>query len=174
MSAAASHNPPRLMRPRPTDATGWGWAFISLVVGLFFAAIFPPFALVLVAFPFCFLWQFKKWHADSSIVKDATAWCRHYYPDAGGTPVVDFMIAVAHDTGPQFGKWSPDTALDDLNWMSDDDQAKHWYPEALDRTQAWLYDVFSDAKIGVVDLSGFSGTTLGNVIDELIVPHKTG
>lgn len=174
MPATASHNLPSVMRPRPTDATGWGWAFISLVVGLFFAAIFPPFALVLVAFPFCFLWQFRKWHADSSIVKDATAWCRSYYPDAGATAVVDFMIAVAHDAGPPFGKWSPDTRLDDLNWMTDEDQVEYWHPDAQDRTQAWLYDVFGDAKIGVIDLSRFSGTTLGNVIDELIVAHKTG
>ncbi len=169
MSVKVSHSPPRVMRPRPIDATGWGWAFISLVVGLFFAAIFPSFALALIAFPFCFLWQFRKWRTDASVVKDVTAWCRHYYPDAGGTPVVDFMIAVTHDTGPPFAKWSPGTVLDDLNWMSDDDQAETWYPERQHRTRAWLYDVFSDAKINVIDLSEFSGTTLGSVIDELIV-----
>tara|TARA_R110002072_G_scaffold109021_2_gene236009 strand:+ start:279 stop:803 length:525 start_codon:yes stop_codon:yes gene_type:complete len=174
MSAALPKIPPRVTRPRPTDATGWFWAFVSLTVGLFFAAIFPPFAIVLVAFPFCFLWQFKKWHADSSIVKAATNWCERHYPNAGDTPIVDFMIAVAHTTNVDLSKCSPDTPIDQLNWMADDDQAEYWYPDAQDCTQAWLYDVFADAKINAIDLSAFAGSTLSDAADVLLDAYKTG
>ena len=73
-----------------------------------------------------------------------------------------------------FGNWSPDTMLSNLNWMSDDDEAEYWYPEAKDCTQAWLYDVFADAKMSEADLSGFSGTTLGDAISVLLTAHKTG
>lgn len=168
MPVAPPINYPRVTRPRPTDATGWFWAFVSLVVGLFFAAIFPPFALVLIAFPFCFLWQFKKWRADSLIVTSATNWCGQHYPDAGGTPIVDFMIALVHDAGVDLENCSPETLIDNLNWMSDDDQAAYWYPEAHDRTQAWLRDMLADAKIKEPDLTEFSGTTLSDAISVML------
>jgi hypothetical protein len=165
---------PAVQRSRPIDATGWFWSFVLLIAGLFYSQIWPIVGIaILLASPVCFIWQFKKWTTDSTIVKNATRWCERYYPNAGSTPVVDFMIAVAHATNPDFDKWSPSTSLDVLNWMSDDDQAEYWYPDAQDRTQAWLCNVIADAKITSTDLSNFSGTTLGDAINVFLTVHKT-
>jgi hypothetical protein len=170
----ASSNLPRVMRPRPTDATGWFWAVVCLVVGVPFLLIHPPFAVILVVCPFCFLWQFKKWHTNSSIVKTAVAWCGRHFPNAGGTPIVDFAVALAHDAHIDLRQCSPTTLLADLNWMSDDDWAVSQYPESQHRTQAWLEDLFSDARIKGFDVSGFSGTTLGDAIEFLTLPRTAG
>lgn len=174
MCVALPANLPRVTRPRPTDATGCFWAFISLVVGLIFGAIFPPLAFVLIAFPFCILWQFKKWRTDSEIVTAATNWCGQHYPNAGGTPIVDFVIALVHSAGADLQDCSPETPIDVLNWMSDDDQAAYWYPEPRDRTLAWLRDVLAEARINDIDLSAFSGTTLRDAINLILAAHDFG
>lgn len=173
MSVAPPVNLPRVTRPRPTDATGLLWAFVSMVAGLFYAAIFPAFAIVLIACPLCLLWQFKKWRTDSSIVKAATNWCHLHYPNAGDTPVVDFMIALAHITHADLSECSPDTALDTLSCIWDDDQFQYWYPEAKNRTQAWLCEVFEEAKIEMIDPSAFSGSTLSDAIPFMQNVHGT-
>jgi hypothetical protein len=166
---------PTVQRPRPIDATGWFWSFVLVLAGLFYRQIWPTLGiLLLLASLGCFVWQFAKWRSDSAIKNDATNWCRKYYPDAGGAPVVDFMIAVAHQTAPDFGNWSPGTPLDDVSWTWDDDQAEYGYPEAQDRTQAWLFDILAVAKIPTTDDSHFLGATLGDAIEVLLAGHKSG
>jgi hypothetical protein len=156
------------------DATGLFWGLVSLAVGLFFVAVFPTFAVILIAFPFCFVWQFRKWRTDAAIVKAATDWCFEYCPNAGDSPVVDFMIALAHMTNVDLMNCTPDTAFETLDWMADDELLPSWYPEATDRTQARLLDVFAEAKINLNERSAFSGATLRDAIQFLQRSHRKG
>jgi hypothetical protein len=174
MYTALPAKSPRMICPRSMDATGLFWGLVSLVVGLFFAAVFPPFAVVLIAFPFCFMWQLRKWRTDAAIVEAATDWCSQYCPHADDAPVVDFMIALAHMTHIDLRKCTPVTALDTLDWIADDEELLSWYPEAKDRTHARFLDVLAEAKIKVNECSAFGGTTLQDAIRLLQRSHRKG
>ncbi len=163
-----------MMHPRPKDATGLFWACVSLVAGLFFAMVFPPLTCVLAAVPFCCFWQFRKWRADSSIVQAATNWCRQNYPTAGNAPVVDFIVALAHDAEATPDQLSTTTKLDSLNWMSCDDPATCGHSASQDRTQEWLEDLFDDAGIRGHNLSTFSGGTLNDAVKFLVADCSEG
>lgn len=156
------------------DATGLFWGLVSLVVGLFFAAVFPTFAAVLIACPFCFVWQVRKWRTDAAIVKEATKWCSQYCPNAGDLPVVDFIIAFAHLADVDISNCTPETNIDTLDWKAEYEQLSSWHPDAEDRTQARLFDVFAEAKINVNERSTIGGTTLQDAIQCLHQFYRQG
>lgn len=166
---------PEVLRSRPIDATGWFWALVLLLAGWFYRQFWPvPGALLLAMSPVCFFWQFAQWRSDASIKRSATMWCRKFYPDAGGTPIVDFMIAVAHETGPDFGNWSPDTALDDLIGLRSDELDELCRPDPLPIRRTWILETFEVARIPPTDLSQFSGITLGDAIDTVLAARSKG
>ena len=51
-----------------------------------------------------------------------------YYPDAQGTTVVDFLVALAEDPYVEIEKCTPATRLDEINWIFDDAEAADWLP----------------------------------------------
>jgi len=148
---------------------------VFVLAGLFYSQIFPAIGIVLLlAGPFCFIWQFKKWYGDSAINRHATAWCQNHYPSYGDSPVVDFMVALAHDTGCDFTQLPPSTPLDDVNSLPEEDVDIHWGTEYSNRHQVWLAVLMHDARIRHIDLSKFSGTTLHDAIYFVAMPRHPG
>jgi hypothetical protein len=156
---------PAIQRSRPIDATGWFWSFVLLFAGLFYSQIWPVVGvLLLLASPVCFIWQFKKWRGDSAISRQAVAWCHEHYAAHGDLPVADFIVALAHDTSCNLSQLTPETPLDKINWMSDDDHDVGWNTGYSNRHQIWLANVLRVARIPATDLSDFSGVTLHDAI----------
>lgn len=167
--------PPAIQRNRPTDATGWFWAFVLLLAGLFYSHIWPVIGgLLLLASPLCFVRQFVKWRNDAAINRQATAWCRNYYASYGGTPVVDFMVAIVHDTGCDLNHVTPTTLLDELDGIPDDEEDFAGEGDDSDRHRLWLSDLLDDASIRDVDPSDFDGSTLHDAVGFVITCDKTG
>ena len=161
MNSTETTKSPSIQRYRSTDATSWFWSLVLVLAGLFYTQIFPIVGiLLLLASLFCFIWQFKTWYQDSAINRHATVWCQNHYPSYGGSQVVDFMVALAHDTGCDFTQLTPSTPLDELNRIPED--------------QMWLADLVDDAKIQHIDLSEFSGTTLHDAIQLVTRPQNAG
>ena len=164
----AATEAPGIQRSRPIDATGWFWSLVLLLAGLFYSHlghIWTVIGLVLLlASPVCFIWQFKKWRNDSAINRQATAWCRKFYVSYGGSPIVDLMVAIAHDTDCSFHHITPYTGLDELNWIAEDDKDIYWGTDYSNRHQVWLSSVVRDARIPNVDPSEFSGSTLDDAV----------
>ncbi len=103
-------------RAKPTDATGCGFAFFAFVIALFVGQVSIWMGvLFLLAIPCCLVWQIKIWRYDWRVHRDALDWCREHYPDAGGTPIVDLMIAVVEETPATVDSLLPTTLLDSLN-----------------------------------------------------------
>jgi hypothetical protein len=163
---------PTIQRVRPTDATGLFWLFVLLLAGPFYSQIFPGVGIVfLAAMPFLVSWQFKKWQRDSSINRQATAWCQQHYPTYGGTPVVDFIVALAHDTACDFTQLTPSILLDDVKLLPENYADNYWSSKYTDR-QAWLADLVADARIRQIDFSAFSGATLHDAIQFVAIPRQ--
>ena len=166
---------PSIQRYRPTDATGWFWSLALILAGIFYSQFFPTVGIILLlAASVCFLWQFKKWHRDSAINRKATAWCRDHYPSYGGSPVVDFMVALAHDTGCDFTQLTPSTLLDDLNSLPEEEDDICRGTVHSNRHQVWIADLVRDSRVRNIDLSQFSGTTLHDAIQFVSVPRNVG
>ncbi len=103
-------------RVQPTDATGCGWAFFALLFAIFFGQFSVWVGvLLLLAIPFCLIWQVWRWVALWKVHQAVLKWCKEHYPDAGGSPIVDLMIAVTEETSVPIESMQPTTSLDSLN-----------------------------------------------------------
>ena len=150
-----------MQRRRPIDATFWFWAGVLFITGLFYVEIFPVLGGVLLVVTFvCFLWQFRKWHNDGFVTRQAIAWCYKYYGTCENQPVVDFMVAFGHDTECRFDELEPSVVLGELSAIvSDGEQFS-----CVGQLQDWLGDVLHDARIRDVDASQFVGITLHDAV----------
>lgn len=149
---------PAIHRPRPTDATGWFWTLVLVLFGCFYVFIWPAVGgALLLAAPFSFAWQFKKWHHDAEINRQARQWCENYYPTRGDAPVPDLIIALAHVTGCSPGHLTPDTALATLT----DDYFENEY---ADPRRGLFEYVLAEARISVDSVGQFRGTTLDDAV----------
>lgn len=163
---------PSIRRVRPTDATGLFWLFVLLLAGLFYSQIFPGVGIFFLATtPFFVIWQFKKWQRDSGINRQAIVWCQQHYPTYSGTPVVDFMVALAHDATFDFTQLTPSIPLDDVKLRAENYHDNYWGTAYTNR-QAWLADLVADARIREIDLSTFSGMTLHDAIQFVVMPRQ--
>jgi hypothetical protein len=163
---------PVLQRSRPIDATGLFWSLVLLFGGLFYSQIWPVIAAVCVFASFTsFIWQFKKWKSDRAVQRQATAWCQKHYASHGNSPVVDLIVAIAHDTGCNLNQLTPTTSLDELNWIAD---GTEFYRGSghIHRHQVWLADVVREARIPNIDMSSFYGVNLHDAVLFVITPTK--
>jgi hypothetical protein len=156
---------PAIQRRRPIDASGLFWSLVFVLLGCFhvgmksfvFAAAFFAIAIPGV------LLQFRVWKFDSRVNREATEWCRRQYPELGGTPIVDLLVAMAQNLSVDFATLTPSTLLVDLV-LSPDGRNDTAYIELSQMLQC----VVHEARIKKVDCSGFAGSTLDDAIQFVI------
>ena len=158
-------SPPSIQRRRPIDASGLFWSLVSILAGFFYGGIYSAvlyFVFGVLAF-LGIVWQFKMWAWDSTINRQATEWCRIHYPEFGGTPIVDLMVAMGHILGIQFATLAPSTPLVDLVLPPDGTNDCGFI-----RLSEMLQCVVHEARIRRLDCSTFAGSTLDDAIKFVI------
>ena len=166
---------PHGFRPsRQLDATGLFWCFVLLFVAAMASLLEDKPTLLtiacLLATPFSIGWQLRKWRTDSKILKSAIDWCHRYYPNETDNSILNFVLALAHDTHTDLDMVNPDSRLDELNWTLDFDV---FIVDKANPHASWIGHLFYDARIKNIDTDAFVGDTLGDVI-RLVVERQTG
>ena len=104
---------PSIQRNRPIDASGLFWALVSILAGFFYGEIYSVVCYFIfgVSALLCVRSQFRTWASDMAIDRQATQWCQTHYPEFGGTPIVDFLVGLAHVLEIRFDGLTPTTPL---------------------------------------------------------------
>ena len=165
---------PKLRKRRAVDASGLFWGLICLGGGLFYLSMFRVAGLLLLATaPLCFFWQLRKWRKDSTIVRDAAAWCQRFAAPHLELPVVDFVVAVVHNADCQIEDLLPSTNLNVLSGFSLEAEV-YSGSGFTNANQVWLNDVLHEAKIKGPDPTRFFGSTLGDAIEFVGAEERRG
>jgi hypothetical protein len=169
MKTRISKPHPFVPRGRPIDATGLFWSFVFVLFGCFYAGMYFGWnyfvfagVLLLGVIP-GMLWQFQIWKLDSTINRQTTEWCNDHYPDLGGTPVVDLVVAMAHIFSIDFCRLTSSTLLVDLV-ISADGVNDTSFVELSEMLEC----IAHEARIRGVDWSSFSGTTVDDAVQFLV------
>ena len=162
MSSTSVPRPlPSIQRKRPIDASGLFWSLVSILAGGFYGGMYSPVLYVVfgILAVFGVVWQFGNWRFDSAVNRQATEWCRIHYPEHGGTPVVDLMVAMAHVLDIHFENLLPSCRLIDLI-VSPDGVIDAPFFRLPDMLQCMVHE----ARIRKIDCSTFTGSTLDDAI----------
>lgn len=170
---------PKLMRCRATDATGLFWGFVCLLIAGFFSLLESSriSVILILACSCCIVWQVYIWRHDAKTLRAVVEWCEFHYPDSGGMPIVDFVLALSHDAFDDFNGIStvtPDTRLDTLVWFPDFDMDMdpNGIPIEIRRQYHiwWLEILLGDARIKGIDASELEGETVDAAIQLILCP----
>lgn len=169
MKTKTTETLPSIHRRRLSDASGLFWSLLIVLFGCVYAVMYFGEnhliigVIVVVGMVPGVLWQFHIWKLDSAINRKSTEWCRRYYPESGGFPIVDLVVAMAHVLAFDFAALTPSSLLVDLAGPPDgtDESPPVELSEMLQR-------IAHEARIRNVKWSSFSGTTVDDAVKFLI------